>query len=852
MFEGFSQDAYRLLTIFGQEEARKLNADFFQPEHVLLALIKRKLEPACSILVKLGVDILNLQVIVEQGLIPRKGKKVIGEIPPSRRIKVMVDIAAMESRKMQHSNLGTEHLLLGLAGEENSVLANFFLRYNISTDDVRNIILNSAARNSSAKENTAAAASTNASQAKRPVRRSALEEYGRDLNEILKEGKLDPVIGREKEINRLIQILSRRSKNNPVLVGDPGVGKTSIVEGLAYSIINEAVPRNLLNKRIISLDLGSVIAGTKYRGQFEERLKQVITEVKEKKNIILFIDELHNIVGTGGSQGAMDAANLLKPALARGEIQCIGATTTDEYRKYFSSDGALSRRFQKIAVKEPSLEETYDILSGVKYRYEEHHNVIYNNEVIRKIIEFSQRYISDRFFPDKAIDVLDEVGAMKKTSLDKRPAELFEIEEKIDVLIKKKNELVSMQNYEDAADVRDEVNALQAQLLDLKLHWENPKQTPVSFIDENDVAETVSVMTNIPVNKLTEDETKRMLKIESELKAKVIGQDEPINLLANSIRRFRAGISSPDRPMGSFLFLGPTGVGKTLLAKSLAEFLFGTKNALIRIDMSDYMEKHNAAKLTGAPPGYVGFENGGVLTEKIRQNPYSVLLLDEIEKAHPDVFNLLLQILEEGELRDSSGNIVNFKNTIIIMTSNAGSRKIIKEQVLGFNTDGDGLVEYSQIKADALNEIKNFLSPEFINRIDDLLVFKALEEDDIKKILALELAKLSKRLEKEKYFIELSPAAEKYFAQNGYDAAYGARPMRRLLQTELEDVLAMKIIEGTMQKGCTAFVDCKKSKIQVSIFDANSLPKSKTEKKSKAKKSRSKKTKTGTESEVLT
>ncbi|PIE97310.1 MAG: Clp protease, partial [Treponema sp.] len=467
-----------------------------------------------------------------------------------------------------------------------------------------------------------------------------------------------------------------------------------------------------------------------------------------------------------------------------------------------------------------------------------------------KIIEFSQRYISDRFFPDKAIDVLDEVGAMKKTSLDKRPAELFEIEEKIDVLIKKKNELVSMQNYEDAADVRDEVNALQSKLLDLKLHWENPKQMPVSFIDENDVAETVSVMTNIPVNKLTEDETKRMLKIESELKSKVIGQDEPINLLANSIRRFRAGISSPDRPMGSFLFLGPTGVGKTLLAKSLAEFLFGTKNALIRIDMSDYMEKHNAAKLTGAPPGYVGFENGGVLTEKIRQNPYSVLLLDEIEKAHPDVFNLLLQILEEGELRDSSGNIVNFKNTIIIMTSNAGSRKIIKEQVLGFNTDGNGLVEYSQIKADALNEIKNFLSPEFINRIDDLLVFKALEEDDIKKILALELAKLSKRLEKEKYFIELSPAAEKYFAQNGYDAAYGARPMRRLLQTELEDVLAMKIIEGTMQKACTAFVDCKNSKIQVNILDAKSLPKA--EKKLTAKKSRSKKTKISTEAEILT
>ena len=635
----------------------------------------------------------------------------------------------------------------------------------------------------------------------------------------MRGGLIDPIIGREKEIKRIIQILSRRTKNNPILIGEPGIGKTSIVEGLAFTIINENVPRNLLNKKIVSLDLAAVIAGTKYRGQFEERIKQIISEIKEDKNIILFIDEIHTLIGTGGSQGAMDAANILKPALARSEIQCIGATTIDEYRKYLQSDAALDRRFQTILVKEPSEEETFQILNGIKSKYEEHHHVIYEDEVIKKTIEYAKRYIPDRFFPDKAIDVLDEAGAMKKISTDKRPAELTEIEIKIKSLTAEKQELVNLQNYERAALVRDEVLSLKNELLIVKKRWENPSEFPVSYVEENDIAEIISVMTDVPVSKLNQDEVKRILNIEETLKKSVIGQEDAVSVLSNSIR-----------PIGSFLFLGPTGVGKTLLAKTLAEFLFGSKDALIRVDMSDYMEKHNAARLVGAPPGYIGFENGGFLTEKIRRNPYSVLLLDEIEKAHPDVFNLLLQVLEEGELRDSQGHSVNFKNTVIIMTSNAGSKLIIKEQQLGFNPTGTGVLPYSEIKANAENEIKRFLSPEFINRIDEVLVFKPLEEADIKEILKLELGKFKERILKKQLFMELSEEAENYFVKNGYDPSYGARPMRRLLQSKIEDSLSLKIISGEFSEGSTAFIDVCDDDIVITVKPASEEQGSKTEK----------------------
>ena len=772
-------------------------------------MIRNKVGKGYIILQKLNIDILNLQLFIEQNTPIRTGDRIIGEIPPSRRIKSLVDIATIEARTMRQSMVGTEHLLVALVREENSIISDFFMRYNIVTEDIRMIILKITDQMGPVR--TAKTADVSKSK------QSALSEFGRNLTDIVSSGSLDPIIGREKEIRRLIQILSRRTKNNPILVGEPGIGKTSIVEGLAFAIINENVPHDLLNKSIVSLDLGSVIAGTKYRGQFEERLKQIINEIKENKNIILFIDEIHTLIGTGGSQGAMDAANILKPALARGEIQCIGATTVDEYRRYFKNDLALERRFQLIQVKEPNTEETFDILCGIKHKYEEHHNVIYEPQTVTKIIEYSKRYITDRLFPDKAIDVLDEAGAMKKTILDKKPGELFEIEDKIKVLMLEKAEMVEMQNYEKAALIRDEVLELKNDIYQIKNKWMTSYHHPISYVDENDIAEVVAMMTDIPVNKLNQGEAERILHIEEELKKSVIGQDEPISILSNSIRRSRAGISSPERPIGSFLFLGPTGVGKTLLAKTLAEFLFGTKEALIRVDMSDYMEKHNAAKLIGAPPGYIGFDSGGFLTEKIRRNPYSVLLLDEVEKAHPDVFNILLQILEEGELRDSSGHIVNFKNTVIIMTSNAGSKSIIKENQLGFNPSGDGVMAYSEIRASALNEIKKFLSPEFINRIDELLVFKPLDKDDIKRILKLELKKFEDRIAKLDLYIELSKEAEDFFVDKGYDPAYGARPMRRLLQNKIEDVLSVKIISGEFSKGKIALVDFSASENDIII-----------------------------------
>ncbi len=809
MIQGLSLNANRLLTVLGQQEARNVNADFFQPEHILIALVRNKVGKGYAVLQQLNIDMLNLQVIVEKNIPVKNGITTLTEIPPSRRIKTIIDLAAIESRTMRQSLIGTEHIIIGLAREENSLLANFLIKNNIFLEDLRRTVTKLYMQNSWINSS---------SQNQEPKsKHTALMEFGKNLTDTVRDGLIDPIIGREKEIKRLIQILSRRTKNNPVLVGDPGIGKTSIVEGLAYAIINENVPRNLLSKKIIALDLASVIAGTKYRGQFEERIKQIINEIQENKNIILFIDELHTLIGTGGSQGAMDAANILKPALARGEIQCIGATTIDEYRKNFQNDAALERRFQMVSVKEPSEEETFEILCGIKHKYEEHHHVFYDKNIIQKTIEYAKRYIPDRFFPDKAIDIIDEAGAMKKISCDKRPVELSQIEERIRHLIGEKQELVELQNYEKAALVRDEVLALKNELIEIKTRWENLSDFPTSIIEEDDITEVISAMTDIPINKLNSDELKRILNIEEELKRSVIGQDEAVSVLSNSIRRSKAGISSPERPIGSFLLLGPTGVGKTLLAKTLAEFLFGSKDALIRVDMSDYMEKHNAARLVGAPPGYIGFENGGFLTEKIRRNPYSVLLLDEIEKAHPDVFNMLLQVLEEGELRDSRGYAVNFKNTVIIMTSNAGSKLIIKEQQLGFNPTGSGVLPYSEIKANAENEIKRFLSPEFINRIDDILVFKPLDEEDIKQILNIELNKFKKRIEKKHLFIELSESAENYFIKNGYAPSYGARPMRRLLQTKLEDELSLKIISEEFYPESTAFIDTKDDNITIEI-----------------------------------
>ena len=606
-------------------------------------------------------------------------------------------------------------------------------------------------------------------------------------------------------MRRVMQILSRRSKNNPVLIGEPGVGKTSIVEGLAAAIVNEQVPRSLFGKRVIALDLASVIAGTKYRGQFEERIKRIIKEVSESKNIILFIDELHTLIGTGGSQGALDAANILKPALARGEIQCIGATTLDEYRKYFEKDSALERRFQSVLIKEPTKEETCAILGGLKAKYEQHHHVHYSDETIQKIVELSSRYIPDRFFPDKAIDVMDEAGALKKMDNTELPQNITAIEQRITELAGEKKDLVAMQDYERAAVVRDEVKLLKVQLEKVKMRWLNQENEAMLEVAPSDIAETVSLMTDIPLKSVGSDEAKRLAETEKELHKTIIGQDEAIGIIANALRRSRAGIASADRPIGSFLFLGPTGVGKTLLAKALAEFLFGSAEALIRIDMSDYMEKHTVARLVGAPPGYIGFENGGMLTEKIRRNPYSVVLFDEIEKAHPDVFNLLLQVLEEGELRDSLGHTVSFRNTVIILTGNVGTRNLMEEP-LGFARVENRTIDYQSMKKSAELEAKKVFSPEFLNRLDSLIVFTPLSEKEIEAIFELELAKLTGRLAAKQLQIRITDEARAYCIKHGYDPLLGARPMRRLLQTEIEDVLAVKIIAGEFIPETTAVI----------------------------------------------
>jgi ATP-dependent Clp protease ATP-binding subunit ClpC len=816
MFKGLSQRAQKLLTILSQEEAKRSNADQLLPEHVMLALIRSADGVGFAVLQALKANVLSLQLQLEQSLPARTGTIVFGDIPPSRRLRGMLDAASIEARTLRHDYIGTEHLLLACVRETQSVVSQFFEKEEISIDDIRQ----------SVQEIVATRDTSVATRQKRQVPQegqgqrqnaSLLQEYSRDLTAMSREGKLDPVIGRESEIKRVVQILSRRNKNNPVLIGEPGVGKTAIVEGLAERIVTERVPRNLVGKRLLVLDLASVIAGTKYRGEFEERLKRIMKEISEAKNIILFIDELHTIIGAGGAEGAMDASNMLKPALARGDLQCIGATTLAEYRKYFEKDAALERRFQTVIVREPDAEDTLLILKGVKRRYESHHNVEYGEDTLRAIVDLSKRYLTDRYFPDKAIDVLDEAGAMKKIEGDVRPGELAVLEARIGELGDEKKELVQTQNYERAALVRDEVRRLRQQVEEIRQKWQNPDSVNVDAVTPADVREVISVMTGIPASSLSESESTRLINLESELHESVIGQDEAIKSIAGAIRRSRAGISSMKRPLGSFIFLGPTGVGKTLLAKTLAKFLFGKEESLVRIDMSDYMEKHNASRLVGAPPGYVGYEEGGVLTERIRRNPYSVVLLDEIEKAHPDIFNLLLQILEEGELKDNLGHTVNFRNTVIIMTSNAGARMISHENRLGFSASGEGVVDYEDIRSSAMSELKRIFSPEFINRVDDIVVFGALARDEVAAILEIQLGELKARLVEQGISISVRPAAKNYLIDKGYEPAFGARPMRRLIQRELEDPLSLMIISGKLASGDVVRVDARDGSITVRV-----------------------------------
>lgn len=813
MTKGLSPRAQKLLTVYAQEEGRKTGAEQLLPEHVLLGLIKSADCLGFAVLQYLKINTLTFQLALEQSVPINRSSAGFSDISPSRRLKTLLDISAVESRSLRRDYIGTEHFLLAAIREEQSITWHFFKKIGIAIEDVRQAVESVAVQMpSSAYENRMIpnARPVNFVQNKQAPQASLLKEYSRDLTEKARMGELDPVVGRRREIQRVIQILSRRNKNNPVLVGEPGVGKTAIVEGLAQYIVNETVPRDLLGKRLLTLDLASVIAGTKYRGEFEERLKKIMKEIREEKNIILFIDELHTIIGAGGAEGAMDASNMLKPALSRGELQCIGATTLKEYRKYFERDAALERRFQIVQVAEPSDAETREILEGIKKSYEEFHGIHYADDVLDTIVRFSRRYITDRFLPDKAIDLLDETGAMKKIAEDSHPTEFAEIENRIEQLIEEKQRVVQNQNYEGAARIRDEVRDLKAQLETLGKNWQVSSGKNIVTVD--DICTVISNITGIPMDQLDEGETSRLLGMEAELHKTVISQDEAVRLVSSAVRRSRAGVSSIKRPLGSFIFLGPTGVGKTLLAKTLARFLFGSEESLIRIDMSDYMEKHNSSRLVGAPPGYVGYEDGGVLTEKIRRNPYSVILLDEIEKAHPDIFNLLLQVLEEGELRDSLGHTVNFRNTVIIMTSNAGVRQISNENRLGFNSATKGIMDYSDIKADALNELKKLMSPELINRIDDIVVFTPLSTEEVSQILDIQIDEFAERLAERNIKVKLQGKAKEYLVEYGYEPSFGARPMRRLIQREIEDALSIKIINGECKNGDTVIIDCKSTK----------------------------------------
>ncbi|MCL1928949.1 MAG: ATP-dependent Clp protease ATP-binding subunit [Treponema sp.] len=808
MFKGLTRRAQRILTIDAQNEARRNNADELLPEHVIISLLREGGGTACKALLFLGIDLGEFRGNLEREL-PRIRSEnyagstaalIPGDLPPSKRTRQMLENAAEEARVLGKDYIGTEHILFAVMREHNMPVRNYLSFRAVDAE-----MLRVAVETTINPIRTSRDAAARAKPAVYPVLTPVLDEFSRDLTAMAKQGKIDPIIGREREIQRAIRILSRRNKNNPILVGESGVGKTAIVEGLARyfagketSPDRKPVPEAFSGKRILLLDMGQIVAGTKYRGEFEERIKKIIKEITQAGNVILFIDEIHTIIGAGGAEGTVDASNMLKPALSRGEIQCIGATTLSEYRKYFERDAALERRFQSILVEETGPEETSAILRGIQKRYEDHHKVRFTPEAVEAAAALARRYITGRRMPDKAIDVLDEAAAMKKLEHTTTPEEITGIERDIQRITEKKTAMVNTQNYELAASLRDQVRHLRQRLELVHFSWQSREQ-PV-LVEEADIRCIVSEITGIPLSRLDESESRRLLHIEEELHKTVIGQDEAVRKVSQAVRRSRAGIASPSRPLGSFIFLGPTGVGKTLLAKALAEYLFGSVDALERIDMSDYMEKHNASRLTGSPPGYIGYEEGGVLTERIRRNPYRVVLFDEIEKAHKDVFNLLLQVLEEGELKDNLGHTVSFKNTVIIMTSNAGVREISRDSRLGFSANS-GIMDSKEIEAAALSELRRLFNPEFINRVDDVIVFGSLSQKEIEAILDLQLAALSQRLSEQGFSILVNPAARRILIEKGWDPKYGGRPLRRAVQKELEDPLAIMILEGNYQEG---------------------------------------------------
>jgi len=802
MFERFTDRARKVMALANQE-AQRFNHEYVGTEHVLLGLVKEGQGVAANVLHNLSVDLKKIRLEVEKIVKSGPAMVTMGKLPQTPRAKKVIEFAIEEARNLGHNYVGTEHLLLGLLREHDGVAAQVLMNLGLKLDEVRTEVLNILGASMEA-EGEIAEGETRRGKSKTP----ALDSFGRDLTQLAAEGKLDPVIGRHDEIERVTQVLCRRTKNNPVLLGEAGVGKTAIVEGLAQQIMNGEVPELLMNRRIVVMDLAMMVAGTKYRGQFEERIKAVMNEVRRAGNIILFIDELHTLVGAGGAEGAIDASNVLKPALSRGEIQCIGATTLDEYRKHVEKDGALERRFQTIIVDPPSADETLDILKGLRDRYEAHHRVQITDEAIQMSVNLAERYISGRYLPDKAIDVIDEAGARVRLRAMTRPPDVTHIEQEMERLNQEKEEAVAASAYERAAELRNKVEELRQKKDHRLAQWREEGHEVEGIVDEEVVAEVVSRMTGVPLQRLESEEMERLLRMEDELHKRVVSQDEAISAVSRSLRRSRSGLKDPRRPMGSFIFIGPTGVGKTLLAKALAEFMFGDEDALIQIDMSEYMEKHNVSRLVGAPPGYVGYEEGGQLTERIRRRPYSVVLLDEIEKAHADVYNMLLQIMEEGNLTDSFGRKVDFRNTVLIMTSNIGSDIIKNQAGLGFRKKTSEAT-YEQTKEALMKEVERHFRPEFLNRVDDTIMFRQLTRDDLKAIVDIELAKVRGRLQGQNLELVLTDEAKLHIINQGHDPDFGARPLRRAIEHLIEDHISEELLRGAYKGKDTITVSVK-------------------------------------------
>ena len=808
----FTPRAQQVLAL-ARKEADRFNHNFVGTEHLLLGLIKLGQGVAVNVLQKLGLDLETVRMEVEKQVGTGPDQKMIGNIPYTPRVKKVLALAAKEAKALNHTYVGTEHILLGLLREGDGVAARVLKNLDVDIEQTRQEILKELDPNFSAQEEPPPGeGGEKPSEKKGEVKTPALKAFGRDLTEIARKGEMDPVIGRKNEIERVIQILCRRTKNNPVLLGEAGVGKTAIVEGLAQEIAKGNVPEVLREKRVITLDLALMVAGTKYRGQFEERIKAVMDEIRRAKNIILFIDELHTIVGAGSAEGTMDASNIIKPALGRGEMQCIGATTLNEYRKYIEKDAALERRFQSVKVEAPSIEEAILILKGLRPKYEEHHKADITDPAIEASVRFSDRYITDRYLPDKAIDLMDEAGSRARIGAMTRPPELKDIEAEIEEIKARKETAIKEQDFEGAASMRDkEKHAKEKQEAVLNA-WKTSREEKRVKVDEEDILHVVSKWTGIPLKRMEQGEAQRLLAMEEEMSRVVIGQQEAVSAICRALRRSRADLKDPKRPIGTFALLGPTGVGKTLLAKSLAEAMFGDAKSLIQLDMSEYMERHNASRMVGSPPGYVGYEEGGQLTEQVRRKPYSVVLFDEIEKAHPDVMNMLLQILEEGKLTDNIGRVINFRNTVILLTSNVGAETIKKQSTLGFSPISDEST-YEKMREKIMDEAKRHFRPEFLNRLDDIIVFRSLTKPDLIKILDLEVLKVMERLKAKKLKLNLTEQAKDFLVEKGYDPTYGARPMRRSVERFLEDPLAEEILKETLHEGEPVQVTVEENKL---------------------------------------